>query len=96
MRSWLKNAREERGETMKTLAEKLGISESYYCSIENGVRQKRMDVSLASKLSVALGMPIVDIIANEKNGSDEVISEGAMCGEAENDDLQKMWSGESG
>lgn len=78
MRIWLKNAREERGETMKTLAEKLGISESYYCSIENGVRQKRMDVSLVSKLSVALGMPIVDIIANETGEPSEICPEGVM------------------
>ena len=65
MREWLKNARERRRMTMKMLADKLNISESYYCSIENGTRQKNMDVSLVSKLSVALDMPIGEIVENE-------------------------------
>jgi transcriptional regulator with XRE-family HTH domain len=69
LRIWLKEARESRGETMKSLAEKLNISESYYCSIENGTRQKSMDVSLASKLSMALDIPIVDIFAYEVSPS---------------------------
>lgn len=66
MREWLKNARENKKMTMKTLADKLNISESYYCSIENGTRQKNMDVSLASKLSVALEIPIGEIVEYEK------------------------------
>ena len=39
MRDWLKNLRIEKKLTMKELASKLGISESYYCAIENGERQ---------------------------------------------------------
>lgn len=78
MRFWLKDAREKRGETMKSLAEKLNISESYYCSIENGTRQKRMDVSLASKLSVALGISIIDIVTNEADEVAEALPEGVM------------------
>lgn len=70
MRLWLKNARETRGMTMKMLADKLNISESYYCSIENGTRQKNMDVSLVSKLSVAFDMPIVEIVECETVSSD--------------------------
>lgn len=65
VRLWLKTAREKKGLTMKTLADRLNISESYYCSIENGERQKKMDLSLAAKLSMALEMPIAEIIENE-------------------------------
>ena len=46
MREWLKTMRTEQGMTMKDLSRKLGISESYYCAIENGERQKRMDLML--------------------------------------------------
>ena len=52
MREWLKTMRTEQGMTMKDLSRKLGISESYYCAIENGDRQKRMDLMLCHQLSV--------------------------------------------
>ncbi len=61
MREWLKTARESKGLTMKQLGEKLGISESYYCSIENGDRQKKMDIVLVSGLSSALDIPVAEI-----------------------------------
>ena len=67
MREWLKNAREKCGLTMKAASEKLGISESYYCSIENGVRQKKMDITLASKISVVFDVPLAEVVANEKS-----------------------------
>lgn len=62
MREWLKNSRNEKGLTMKEMGSKLGISESYYCAIENGTRQKRMDFALVAALSIVLGIPI-DTIA---------------------------------
>lgn len=65
MRDWLNKARIDKGLTMKDMGEKLGISESYYCAIENGTRQKNMDLTLVSGLSVALGMPISEIIVCE-------------------------------
>lgn len=61
MRNWLKDARLEKGLTMKQIGEKLNITESYYCAIESGVRQKNMDISLVSGLSVILGIPIAEI-----------------------------------
>lgn len=79
MRLWLKTAREKKELTMKMLADKLNISESYYCSIENGERQKKMDLSLAAKLSVALDMPIVEIIENELAMSDGDAPEGVSA-----------------
>ena len=48
------------------MGEKLGISESYYCSIENGSRQKRMDISLAFGISAILGIPISKIAEKEQ------------------------------
>ena len=61
MREWLKTMRTEQGMTMKDLSRKLGISESYCCAIENGERQKRMDLMLCHQLSVIFGKPVSEI-----------------------------------
>lgn len=66
MREWLKKLRVEKEMTMSEMAEKLGISESYYCLIENGERQKRMDISLISKLSNVLEIPIAELVNLEE------------------------------
>ena len=66
MREWLKNARTEKNLTMKEIGSKLGISESYYCAIENGTRQRKMDYALVAALSVILEMPIDAIAQHEK------------------------------
>lgn len=66
MREWLKNSRKEKGITMSELARKFDISESYYCLIENGERQKRMDISLLAKLADTLNIPIAEIVALEE------------------------------
>lgn len=66
MREWLKEKREERGLTMKDMAEKLGISESYYCLVESGDRQKKMDIMLVSGLSAALKIKVADIVKLEQ------------------------------
>lgn len=65
MRGWLKNLRTEKGLTMKEMGTKLGISESYYCAIENGERQKKMDIVLASGISSALGISLAKIMTLE-------------------------------
>ncbi len=67
MRTWLKEKRESFGLTMAQLAEKLDISESYYCMIENGNRQQKMDIALVSKLSVILKMSLVEIADAENH-----------------------------
>jgi transcriptional regulator with XRE-family HTH domain len=51
MREWLKRLREENGLTMKEMGAKLGISESYYCTIESGNRQRDMNLSIAGGIS---------------------------------------------
>lgn len=65
MRDWLKEKRIEKGMTMAEVAEKLGITESYYCMIENGERQKKMDIAVAMKLSQILNEPVNRIIELE-------------------------------
>lgn len=71
MREWLRQAREEKGLTMKQISSQLGITESYYCCIENGTRQKNMDLTLVSALSVALKMPISKIAKLEQEDEHE-------------------------
>lgn len=67
MREWLRNARLGKGFTMKRLADELHISESYYCSIENGYRQKDMDISLVEKISKSLRVPVSQILKFEQS-----------------------------
>lgn len=66
MRDWLKEARLKNGLTMKELADKLSLSESYYNYIEKGMRQKDMDLSLVSGISKALGVPLKKILIEEE------------------------------
>ena len=65
MREWLRKLRTERRLTQKEVGEKLGISESYYSSIENGIRQKRMDMVIVTGLAAALNIPVIEIIKEE-------------------------------
>lgn len=65
MREWLKTARTEKNLTMKEMGSKLGISESYYCSIENGIRQKKMDLGLVAALASILGISMETIAQHE-------------------------------
>lgn len=66
MRGWLKTTRNEKGITMAEMAEMLGISESYYCLIESGERQKKMDIELLIRLSSTLGIPKTKILEYEQ------------------------------
>ena len=67
MREWLLNLRKEKGMTQLDVAKQLDISESYFNYIENGERQKKMDIALVSKLSTILGIPLAEIIEFEKS-----------------------------
>lgn len=58
MRIWLRKARQSKHLTMAAISNKLDISESYYCAIEGGTRQVKMDMALASRLSQVLGVPL--------------------------------------
>lgn len=65
MREWLRNIRKEKKLTLKEVGTALGVSESYYCAIENGERQKRMDVAFAIGLAEVLGMSVAELIRLE-------------------------------
>lgn len=67
MREWLRDARRQKALTMKQMARKLHISESYYCSIENGYRQRDMDISLAEKIGSTLNIPLKQILKFEQS-----------------------------
>lgn len=65
MRDWLRDARTEKGMTQLDVAKKLNISEAYYSYIESGERQKKMEITLATKLSGILGIPVQRIVELE-------------------------------
>lgn len=68
MREWLRDARIRQRLTMKQMADAIGIAESTYSLIENGKRQKKMDVSLAIRLGNVLGMSLQEIVEAEGSG----------------------------
>lgn len=65
MREYLISLRTEKELTQKQIAKKLDISESYYNQIEKGERQKKMDITLLNRLSLALEIPITVLINYE-------------------------------
>lgn len=67
MRDWLKSLRKEKGLSIKEVSGKLGISESYYSLIEDGSRQKNMDITLASGLASIFQIPISEVVAKESS-----------------------------
>ena len=71
MREWLNTLRLKNKYTMKDMSLKLGISESYYCAIENGERQKKMDMMVASSLATIFNIPISKIVSYENTTTDE-------------------------
>ena len=66
MRTWLKNQRIRNKFTQNEISKKLDISQNYYSSIENGERQKDLDLSLVVKLAEILGVSINYIIEEEE------------------------------
>ena len=50
---------------MAEMAKKLNISEGYYCLIENGKRQKRMDVTILTKVASILDVSLADAASFE-------------------------------
>ena len=65
MRKWLKQSREECKLSQQDMADKLRISLSYYNMIENGERQKKIDLNILSKLARALNISIDELIQYE-------------------------------
>ena len=65
MRTWLKDLRNNRNMTQKDMAEQLGISEAYYALIENGRRQKKMDVTILAGIAKATGTSVGRVAVKE-------------------------------
>ena len=66
MREYLKKLREEKGLTQQETAAKMGMRANYYCMFETGSRQADMNLSIAEKLSKVFGVPITQIVEEEK------------------------------
>ena len=66
MRKYLKDARTESKLTQLELAKRLGISQNYYCDIENGVRQKDLKNSIVMDLSKVLNVSVAAILKEEE------------------------------
>ncbi|WP_313132585.1 helix-turn-helix domain-containing protein [Anaerocolumna sp.] len=66
MRIYLKHARKALGLTQEDVANALGISQNYYCDIENSERQKEIKVPFLIKLSTVLQIPIDKMLSEEK------------------------------
>lgn len=71
MRKYLRKRREELALSQKDVAKKLGISQNYYCDIENLERQQDMKASILIKLSEILKIPASDMLAEERKIAEE-------------------------
>jgi transcriptional regulator with XRE-family HTH domain len=53
------------------VAKKLGISQQYYSYIENGKRQKKMDIQMCERIAMAFGIDISDVVRYESEREKE-------------------------
>lgn len=65
VREYLKKIRLKKKMTKQAVADFLGISQNYYTYIENGERQKSLDLAYASKLAELFNVS-VDWIAKQE------------------------------
>ena len=63
MREWLIKLRGN--STQNEIAQKLGITQQYYSYIENGDRQKKMDIQICEKIAQVFGISVADVINYE-------------------------------
>jgi putative transcriptional regulator len=73
MRNYLKRLREEKKLSQQGAAELLGMTRQYYNLIENGERQKKMDIPLALKLAEIFDVSVEYILEQESKVSKEVM-----------------------
>lgn len=66
-REYLIEMRTQKGLTQRDISEQLGISESYYNLIENGIRQRNMNVATLCGLAKALQVSIPMLVDKEMN-----------------------------
>lgn len=65
MRTWLKDLRISRNMTQKEMAKAIGITKAYYSLIENGQRQKKMDVTILAGIAKATGTSVWSVAVKE-------------------------------
>ena len=65
MKSWLKAMRTSAGLTQGEMSKIMGITQAYFCDIENGRKQSDMTYSMMEKLAKALQVPVQAIIDAE-------------------------------
>lgn len=75
MREYLKELRESSDMSQEDVAEEIHLSRGYYSRIENGERQKDLDLSLVLKLSKLFDVSVDYIIAEEEKLKQEKIKE---------------------
>lgn len=61
LRKWLIELRNNSGITQSMMAERLGLSQSYYAQIETGERQADMNLSTACKIADIFNIPLSQI-----------------------------------
>ena len=71
MRNYLKNLRDSSKLSQNEVADSLGVSRTYYLRIENGERQKDLDLSILIKLSKLFNVSIDYIISEEEKLKEE-------------------------
>lgn len=64
-RDYLIMWRKQRNESQQDVAESVGVSRQYYAMIEDGSRQKKMDVTLLTALARHFGVPASEIVEKE-------------------------------
>lgn len=65
-REYLALLRTQRNESQQDVADALGISRQYYSLIENGDRQKKMDIALISAIATHFGLSMAEIVKYEQ------------------------------
>lgn len=63
MREWLIKLRGNA--TQSEIASRLGITQQYYSYIENGDRQKKMDIQICEKIAEVFNISVADVIRYE-------------------------------
>lgn len=66
MRKWLLDARTKAGLSQQETASKLNLTRQYYTMIENGQRQKSLDIQLAKKIGELFGLTLEQIAQDDK------------------------------
>ena len=65
MRGYLRTLRAEHGLTMQDAAARLGITKQYWEMIENGKRQRKMDIEMAAKIASLFGVSLQFVVDQE-------------------------------